>query len=150
MILLSPYTEHKLSTACGTGIKSFYDPWIKIRDEFYPDHGPRIPNPYFRAISKNFFGQLFQFFHLAQIYSVPLQKLMFNNFVKLLTTKTGQRNPPPSFLLFLNLGSEAQDGKKYGSRINIPDPQHYYRFYYSTIQKNSFSYCHWTWKTLLI
>jgi hypothetical protein len=38
----------------GSEIRCFFTPWIRIRDEFFPDPGSRIPDP--RGM---FFGEIF-------------------------------------------------------------------------------------------
>jgi hypothetical protein len=56
----SPYDdESSRKQGCGSGIRCFFDPWIRvpdpenvfsrsrIRNRFIPDLGSRIPNPYF-------------------------------------------------------------------------------------------------------
>jgi hypothetical protein len=60
----------------GSGIQCLFDPWIRIRERFFPDPGSRIPNPYFLQLLDNFLGKKFyNSLKMAQIIFFSISKI---------------------------------------------------------------------------
>jgi hypothetical protein len=118
----------------GSGIGFFPDPgsWISDPGSRILDLGSRIPTPYFLELSDKFLGK--KFYNSLKtgpnFFLQHLKNKIIFNFVKFVATKKGLTTNffhPSLLLLFWIWDPRSGLGKNQnpGSRINIPDPQHW-------------------------